>query len=83
MDKAMLSRAEIAEYLGVSTGTVNSMMKEGLPHFKTGEARSCKTLFPRAAVDSWIAERVAKSLHPSNQKTAPDVVRKRPRRRIG
>lgn len=65
MGKEILSKPEIAEYFGVSIGTINNMMRDGLPHIKTGEAKSCKVLFPVRLVDQWIEDQIKKTTSPA------------------
>lgn len=79
MEKATFTRQEVAQYLGVSTRTINTMMKEGkIPHIKLGGSKSSRVVFPKTEVDNWMAQRTAMSLHPAGN-NVPDVVRRRPR----
>ena len=50
MEKEYLSKRELQEYLRISRGTVDKLMKQDLPFFKVG----AKVLFRRRDVDKWI-----------------------------
>ena len=51
MDREILTKTELMEYLRISRGTVdNWMKKQGMPFFKVEK----KVLFRKADVDAWL-----------------------------
>jgi len=57
MDREILTKTELMEYLRISRGTVdNWMKKQGMPFIKVDK----KVLFRKSDVDSWLESKIVK-----------------------
>jgi len=59
MQRQTLNVKEVANYLGVHTDTIYTMVKTNqIPHLKLGK----RILFTRESIDLWMADQVKKSI---------------------
>ncbi len=59
--KELLTRAEVMEYLRISRGTLDRLIKEhAMPYIKLEQ----KVLFRMRDVDAWLDKRTVPALHP-------------------
>ncbi|WP_026909118.1 helix-turn-helix domain-containing protein [Paucisalibacillus globulus] len=59
MQRQTLTVKDVANYLGVHTDTVYTMVKiNQIPHLKLGK----RILFTRESIDLWMADQVKKSI---------------------
>jgi excisionase family DNA binding protein len=57
MDREILTKTELMEYLRISRGTVdNWMKKQGMPFFKVEK----KVLFRKSNIDTWLESKVVR-----------------------
>jgi excisionase family DNA binding protein len=50
MNREYLSKKDLATYLGISKGTIERLMKQGLPHIKLER----RVLFKQSDIDHWL-----------------------------
>jgi len=50
MEKEIMSKRELSEYLRLSRATIDNLMKKDLPYFKVGG----RVLFRKSAIDKWL-----------------------------
>ena len=56
MNRGYLSKKDLAAYLGISKGTVERLMKRGLPHVKLER----RVLFKREDVDDFMEKKTVR-----------------------
>jgi excisionase family DNA binding protein len=56
MNREYLSKKDLAAYLGISKGTIERLMKQGLPHLKLER----RVLFRRSEIDAYLESKTVR-----------------------
>jgi excisionase family DNA binding protein len=60
MEKDLMSKAELMQYLSVSRATLDRLMKTGLPYIKISSGKRGAVRFKRRDIDRWLESKRVK-----------------------